>query len=147
MKDTWREGFSFHSYTKAEVRWISHMFAVITCRSICRHTTCGPIINVERYVTCALIIWSPWRNIQDTPSVGQWYVALAKNCVGNTFTVVCVCVCARARARVCVCVWRDRCMCVRDENVTHLFRHVCVRCPVPKLRRPSSSAKLRDELR
>jgi len=73
------------------------MFA-ITCRSS-RHTTCGPIINAERYVTYALIM-SPCRNIQDTSSVGQRYAVLAKKRVDN--------ICG---------TYVDRCTCVRGENV------------------------------
>lgn len=86
------------------------MFAIITCRSS-RHTTCGPIINAERYVTYALIM-SPCRNIQDTSSVGQRYAVLAKKRVGN--------ICGTY-----VYVGRDRCTCVRGENVARICPATC----------------------
>lgn len=99
------------------------IFAVITYRSICRHTTCGPIINAERYVTYALIM-SPCRNIQDTPSVGQRYAALAKKRVGN--------ICG-----ICACLaWHVYVMRMLHASVPPCAR---VRCPVPKLLRPSLS--------
>lgn len=71
---------------------LDDMFALITC--ICRHTTCGPIINAELYITYAF-----FNNVSLPKYSGhseRWATlgirALAKKRVGN-ITSVCMCVC------------------------------------------------------
>lgn len=95
------------------------MFALITCRSICRHTTCGPTINAERYITYAF-----FNNVSlqkysgHSERVGQRYVPLPRNAWVTLRVYVCMCV------GVCVCV------CCK-----HLSHHVCTRCLIPNLLR------------
>lgn len=108
---TWRVFLSLIQRRKYDP---DDMFVIITCRSS-RHTTCGPIINAERYVTYALIM-SPCRNIQDTSSIGQRYAILAKKRVDN--------ICG-----TCVNVTGVRVYVVK-MCCTRLSRHVYIRCPV-----------------